>query len=190
MFTLFLCGNLQYVTLEIDKNTKSDVYNMSSHTTWRIWLLCYFNIHKHKRKIEATNLLYIPNLILAIRRLNRCRCYLQKQTQLREKDHSQPLSVVFLHGNLGNLKIALRLCVFVGIEVDDAETIGKPQWDGIGPDFVWINAFWDYVVCQSTATCFLLFKHWPCFSFKLHRNEKKKKRERKPNCHMLKTFTL
>lgn len=63
--------------------------------------------------------------------------------------------------------------VIVGIEVDDAETIEKPQWDGIGPGFVWINTFRDYVVCQSTATCFRLFKHWGCFSLKLHRNEKK-----------------
>lgn len=68
--------------------------------------------------------------------------------------------------------------VIVGIEVDDAETIGKPQWDGIGPGFVWINRFRDYVVCQSTATCFRLFKHWGCFSLKLHRHEKK---GRKPN---------
>lgn len=68
--------------------------------------------------------------------------------------------------------------VIVGLEVDDAETIGKPQWDGIGPGFVWINTFRDYVVCQSTATCFRLFKHWGCFSLKLHRNEKKGK---KPN---------
>lgn len=81
--------------------------------------------------------------------------------------------------------------VIVGIEVDDAETIGKPQWDGIGPGFVWINTFRDYVVCQSTATCFRLFKRWGCFSLKQYRNEKKKEREKtKLGFHMLKTSTL
>lgn len=79
--------------------------------------------------------------------------------------------------------------VFVGLEVDDAETIGKPQWDGIGPGFVWINTFQDYLVCQSTATCFLLFKHWGWFSLKLHRN-KKKREKTKLSFHMLKTSTL
>lgn len=65
--------------------------------------------------------------------------------------------------------------------MDDAETIGKPQWDGIGAGFVWINTSRDYVVCQSTATCFRLFKHWDCFSLKRRRNEKKKRKRRKPN---------
>ena len=56
--------------------------------------------------------------------------------------------------------------VIVGIEVDDAEAIQKPQWDGVGPDFVWRNKFRDYMVFQSTVTCFCLFKHWVSFSLK------------------------
>lgn len=46
--------------------------------------------------------------------------------------------------------------VIVGLEVDDAETIGKPQWDAVGPNFVWMNTLRNYLVCQSTAACFPL----------------------------------
>lgn len=63
--------------------------------------------------------------------------------------------------------------VIVGIEVDDAETIEKPQWDGTGPVFVWINTFWDYMVCQNTATWICYFKHQDCLCLKLDWNEKK-----------------
>lgn len=64
---------------------------------------------------------------------------LPAQTNIAERDCSQPLSVVRKFGKSENSPEAPS--VIVGIEVDDAETIEKPQWDGIGPGLVWINTF-------------------------------------------------
>lgn len=93
-------------------------------------------INNNLRWLNTTNLLYIPYLILAIKHQNQCRCYLHKQTQLSEKGRSQPLRK---SGKSENSPEASS--VIAGREVDDAETIGKPQRDGTGPGFVWINVF-------------------------------------------------
>ena len=151
------------------------VSSQSSTASCTIWYsLFLLSINRNLQRVKTTNLLYVPYLILAIRHQTQCRCYLHKQTQLSEKRLFSTTKCCIPARKSGKSENSPKaLSVIVGLEVDDAETIGKPHWDGIGPGFVWTNTFRDYSVCQSTATCFRLFKHWGCFSLKLHRNEKK-----------------
>lgn len=90
---------------------------LSSHLSTASRTICYSlflsYIYRNLQWVKTINLANAPYLILAIRHQNQCRCYLHKQTQLSEKDCSQPLSVVSLQGNLGNLKIAPRLPVLL-----------------------------------------------------------------------------
>ena len=114
-------------------------------------------------------------LILAIRHRTRPCLFVQVTSALSEEGRSTTKCCIPARKSGKSENSPEAPSVIVGIEVDDAETIGKPQRDGIGPGFVWTNTFWDYVVCQSTATCFLSFKHWGYFSLKMQGNEEGKK---------------
>ena len=133
------------------------------------------SINRTVQRVRATNVLHVPYLILAIRHRTRPCLFVQVTSALSEEGRSTTKCCIPARKSGKSENSPEAPSVIVGIEVDDAETIGKPQRDGIGPGFVWTNTFWDYVVCQSTATCFLSFKHWGYFSLKMQGYEEGKK---------------